>query len=120
GQQLKQPPQAPGGDPAAEAVVHGVPGAEIAGQVAPGDAGPADVQEGLEEQPLGQLGLLATAVLLGSSNSGAEDGPQLVGDHVAHGIRALGSGQPDRNSITNKGPIRQHDLEKPLSKTMVE
>src|SRR5215212_5578325 len=56
GQGLEQPAQRAGGDPAAEPVVHRVPGAELAGQVAPRGAGAGQVQQGLEEVALGEEG----------------------------------------------------------------
>ena len=49
----------------AEAVVDGVPAAELAGQVAPGHAGAGQVQQGLEEGAFGQARGLAAAVALG-------------------------------------------------------
>src|SRR5579875_747963 len=39
GQQLEQPPQTARGDPTAEAIVDGIPGAEVARQVTPRDGG---------------------------------------------------------------------------------
>lgn len=46
-----------GVDPAAEGVVEGVPGPELARQVAPGDAGAGPIRDGLEGHAVGQLRL---------------------------------------------------------------
>jgi hypothetical protein len=46
-------------------VVHGVSGAELAGQVPQRDAGAGDVQDRLEEHAVGQYGRLAALVSLG-------------------------------------------------------
>src|SRR5262249_37790516 len=81
---LEQPPQRAGCRPAAEAVVHGVPAAELGRQVAPGHPGAGQVQERLEEVPIWQPGRLAALVSLGLLDQRLHPRPELVREHVSH------------------------------------
>lgn len=54
GHGLEQPSHRAGVDPAAEAVVDGIPTAELAGEVAQSDAGAAQVKQGFEKQTVGE------------------------------------------------------------------
>ena len=74
-------------DPPPEPVVHGVPPAELGGEVPPRDAGPGEVQQGLEEVPVGELRLRPLAVPLGLVDHRSEGVPEVVREHVPHGIR---------------------------------
>jgi len=51
GHGLEEPPHGPRGDPAAEAVIDGIPGAEVRGQITPGDAGACPVNQRLHDRP---------------------------------------------------------------------
>jgi hypothetical protein len=77
-----------GRDPPAEPVVHGVPRSELGGQVPPRDAGAGQVQEGLEELAVGQDRRLAAAVLAGRCDERLQGRPEVVREHVPHGIRS--------------------------------
>lgn len=72
------------GDPATEAVVDGIPGTKLGGQIPPGDAGASPVEEGLEEEPVGNGGALAAFVASDLADQGFHDGPQVVADEVTH------------------------------------
>ena len=73
------------GDPAAEAVVDGVPGAELGGQIAPGAAGAGDVEQGFQEEAVGDLGFGPAALATGGPDVGPDDIPEGVGEHLPHG-----------------------------------
>ena len=84
--QFEERAQAAGGEPAAEAVVDGVPVAELAGQVAPGDAGAGQIEQGLEEVPVGEFRHGTLAVAFGLLHQRLEGRPEVVREQVAHGI----------------------------------
>lgn len=96
-------------DPAAEAVVDGVPGAEVAGEVAPGDAGAGEVEQGFEKSAVGDAGIGPAGVGPGRLDAGFEQGPHEVGDYRAHGVLPGGE-----SWLAEYGQIRQQGLTKPL------
>ena len=81
GEEFLQPT---GEDPPSEPGIDGIPGPELLGQVPPGLAGASDVEDGLEEHPLGQVGL-RTIGRLATFDHRPHDLPDLVGDDVPHG-----------------------------------
>ena len=90
GEALEELAEAAAVDPAAEAVVDGVPGAEVAGEIAPGDAGAGEVKEGFEELAIRETGLGAAGVQPGRLEPGFEQSPHGVGNHGAHGVLPRG------------------------------
>ena len=90
GDALEELAEAAAADPAAEAVVDGVPGPEVAGEIAPGDAGAGEVEQGFEELAVRQSGLGAAGVQPGRLEAGFEERPHGIGDHRAHGRPACG------------------------------
>ena len=87
----EQPLQPAGEDPAAEPGVDGLPGPEVLGQVPPGLAGACDVEDGLEEHPVGQIGLRAIGGLAAFDHR-PHDVPDRIGDDVSHGATEGGAG----------------------------
>lgn len=73
-------------DPAAKPLVDRQPATEFAGQIPPGNTGPGDVENRLEEQPFGEFRLLPAPRAWYLTHASAEDGPRLVVKLVSHGI----------------------------------
>jgi hypothetical protein len=73
-------------DPATKPLVDGQPAAELGGEISPGDAGPGEVEQRLEEKPLRQFRLLTAPVARHLSHVTTENGPRLIGKLVSHGI----------------------------------
>ena len=85
GHRREEPPPDPGKPPALEALVDGVPVAEIVGQVAPRKAGAGAVKDGLEELAVGELRLGTDGRSLGGVQQRFQDGPDSVTQDATHG-----------------------------------
>ena len=86
GESVKESGQPSRIDPAAEPLVHGQPAAELAREIPPRNAGAGDIQNRLEEHPLGQFRFLPAAVPWNFEKKVVENRPRLVRELVSHGI----------------------------------
>ncbi len=92
GEELEELLEAAGCDPSSKAIVDRFPSPEVAGEIAPGDAGATDVEERFEEHPVGELGFGSALVPAGLLDEGFENVPKGIGEHEPHGILPRGKG----------------------------
>ena len=90
GQEFEESPEAAGLDPATEAVVDRIPGSELTGQIAPGNAGAGPVEQRLEEEAIREQRSGAALVLFGLLDERLEVLPEFVRKLVTHGILPRG------------------------------
>jgi hypothetical protein len=79
-----------GVEPATEAIVDGIPGAEAGGEVSPRHAGAGEVEQGFQEEPVGDFGRCTCVGVLGVLDGRAQALPDRIAETEADVIHDEG------------------------------